>query len=143
MSRSRLRSVRWSGPGRHRQRRDQSPCRYCGRRGSWRSRSSGRNLTVEPHSISIVDPSSLPTTPADVDNCKQCDQVLGLHAPTLGPEGPQPPFVAALDNSRSSAAQLAQLKSLGDSVLVPQQGNTYLTYFCAVHPWMQGTIEVR
>jgi plastocyanin len=125
-----------------------------------------RNLTVEPHSISIVDPSALPATAAEVDSCKQCDQYLGLHAPSIGPEGPQPPFVGALDNSRSSAAQLPQLKSLGDSILVSEQGNSYpstiggsitdsvsaaitaargttLTYFCALHPWMQGTIEVR
>jgi plastocyanin len=125
-----------------------------------------QNLTGDPHSISIVDPSNLPASVAQMDSCGTCDQLLGLHAPVVTDQGPQPPFVAALDDSRVSAAQPAQLNNIGDSVLVAEQGKTYpstlggtindsvsavitatrgttLEYFCALHPWMQGTIEVR
>ena len=125
-----------------------------------------RNLTSEPHSITVVNPSEEPRTLADVNNCAVCEQYLGLHAPSIGPDGPQPPFVAVLDDFRVSAAQPARLDSTGDSLLVAPNGSvmpttlggsvgdsvsavitaekgTTLTYLCGVHPWMQGRIVVQ
>ena len=101
-----------------------------------------------------------------MENCPACDRYLSEHAPVIGQDGPQPPFVAALDDNRVSAAQLPQLNSLGDSVLIAELGKSYpstvggnigdkasaaitaprgstLEYFCALHPWMVGTIEVK
>jgi plastocyanin len=125
-----------------------------------------RNETSDPHSISVVDPSDEPRTLAEMNDCATCNQLLNLHAPNIGPDGPQPPFVAALDSFAVSAAQPARLDSRGDSLLVAEHGNTYpstlggtisdsvtavitaprgatLNYICALHPWMQGVIEVR
>ncbi|MBV9545768.1 MAG: hypothetical protein JOY61_15465 [Chloroflexi bacterium] len=124
-----------------------------------------RNTTDEPHSISVVDKTELPPTTAQMMNCTVCDTFLGAHAPTIGPNGPVPPFVASLDDFKASAASPARLDSRGDSVLVAEAGKSYpsttggtirdtvsasitapagttLTYFCALHPWMQGTIDV-
>jgi hypothetical protein len=95
-----------------------------------------------------------------------CDQYLGAHAPVVTDQGPQPPFVSAVDDLKASAAQPPQLNGQGDSVIVAEAGKAYpstvggtisdsvsavitaargstLTYICALHPWMQGTIEVR
>lgn len=125
-----------------------------------------RNLTADPHSISIVDPSGVPATLTQMESCSSCVEYLGAHAPNMGSDGPQPPFVSAVDDLKVSAAQPPQLNGLGDSVLVAEEGKSYpstvggaisdsvsavitsargttLTYFCALHPWMEGTIEVR
>jgi plastocyanin len=125
-----------------------------------------RNESPEPHSISIVTPADVPATLSEMDNCATCDRFLGVHAPTIGPNGPQPPFVAAVDDFRASNAQPSRLDAPGDSIIVAEQGSAYpstsggtigdsasavvtaprgttLTYFCALHPWMQGIIEVR
>jgi len=124
-----------------------------------------RNESSAPHSITIVDRSEVPQTLAQTMNCTICDASLGAHAPIMGPEGPVPPFVADLDGFKASAASPARLAGRGDSLIIAEQGKSYpstvggpigdtvsavidapegtvLSYLCALHPWMQGEIEV-
>jgi len=124
-----------------------------------------KNETPAPHSITIVEKEQVPQTLAQTMGCTICENFLGAHAPTIGPEGPVPPFVAALDAFKVSGATPARLDSDGDSLVVAGQGTAYpdtlggmigdsvsavitapegttLSYVCALHPWMQGEIEV-
>jgi plastocyanin len=124
-----------------------------------------RNESPAPHSITIVNRDEVPQTLDQAMNCPLCDTFIGAHVPTLGPDGPVPPFVANLDNFKVSAASPARLDGRGDSLVIAEQGKTYpatvggvigdaasavitapagttLTYLCALHPWMQGEIQV-
>src|SRR5688500_356994 len=124
-----------------------------------------RNETVAPHSITIVNQSEIPQTLPQLFSCGVCEQLLFAHTPNIGPQGPFPPFVAAIDELKVTAAAPARLDAPGDSLVVAEQGGAYpdtlggmipdsisavidapvganLSYVCALHPWMQGTIEV-
>ena len=124
-----------------------------------------RNETVAPHSITIVNQVEVPQTLRETFACALCEQLLFAHTPNLGPQGPFPPFVAAIDELKVTAAAPARLDARGDSLVVAEQGGVYpdtlggmigdtvnavidapvgstLSYVCALHPWMQGTIEV-
>jgi plastocyanin len=124
-----------------------------------------RNESVAPHSITIVDQTEVPQTLQELFTCSICEQLLMGHTPNFGPQGPFPPFVAAIDELEVSAAVPSRLDARGDSLVVAEQGAAYpstlggmindsvsavidapvgstLSYVCALHPWMQGTIEV-
>jgi hypothetical protein len=124
-----------------------------------------RNETVAPHSITIVNQTEVPQTLPELFACSFCQQLLVAHTPNLGPQGPFPPFVSAIDELKVTAALPARLDARGDSLVVAEQGGVYpdtlggaiadsvsavidapegstLSYVCALHPWMQGTIEV-
>jgi plastocyanin len=124
-----------------------------------------KNETPAPHSITIVEKEQVPQTLAQTLGCAICENFLFAHAPTIGPEGPMPPFVANLDSFKASAAVPARLDTNGDSLVIAGQGEAFpdtlggligdttsavitadegttLSYVCAIHPWMQGEIEV-
>jgi plastocyanin len=124
-----------------------------------------KNEGPAPHSITIVERGEVPQTLAQTLDCTFCEKFLFAHAPTIGPEGPVPPFVAELDGLTVSAATPARLDNSGDSLVVAPQGETFpstlgtligdsvsavitapegttLSYVCAIHPWMQGEIQV-
>jgi plastocyanin len=124
-----------------------------------------RNETLAPHSITIIDQDEMPQTLQQLFACSVCEQVLMGHTPNMGPQGPFPPFVFAIDELKVTAASPARLDARGDSLVVAEQGAAYpstlggmipdtisavidapvgstLSYVCALHPWMQGTIEV-
>src|SRR5690242_11164015 len=63
-----------------------------------------KNEGPAPHSITIVDRDQVPQTLAQTLDCTFCEKFLFAHAPTIGPEGPVPPFVAELDSLTVSAA---------------------------------------
>ncbi len=108
------------------------------------------DTTPAPHTVSIVDEADLPDSfEALIFGCPVCDAVLGGHFP-LGPP------VGVIDPGGDG------FNEIGDSVLFFPEGSappgvaegafsvevtadpgTTLSYFCAIHPWMQGTIEVR
>jgi plastocyanin len=124
-----------------------------------------RNETVAPHSITIVSQNDVPHTLAQTLEWPLHENFLVAHAPTIGAEGPIPPFVGSLDGFKASAASPARLDSNGDSLLVAEMGAGYpstlgslipdtvsavitapegttLSYVCAIHPWMNGEIQV-
>ena len=124
-----------------------------------------KNETVAPHSITIVDRNDVPQTLAQTVQWPFLETYLVAHAPTVGPEGPVPPFVPSLDAFKATAASPARLDNSGDSLLVAEMGAGYpstlggmipdtvsavitaepgttLSYICAIHPWMNGEIQV-
>jgi len=124
-----------------------------------------RNETVAPHSITIVNPNDVPQTLQQTVEWPLFPAYLSAHAPTVGPEGPVPPFVPSLDSLKATAASPARLDTEGDSILVAEMGAAYpstlgtsipdtisavitapegtvLSYVCAIHPWMNGEIQV-
>ncbi len=99
------------------------------------------NRTDAPHTITVVRRQDLPRTIPQVLNCAPCRAALAAHH---FPAGPLQPVVPAGDPT---------LNAIGDSRFVGPHGRittqigaragTELYYLCALHPWMQGEIEVR
>jgi hypothetical protein len=116
---------------------------------------SGEKLKVvdsdklgEPHVLAIASPKDIPHTP----NLGPNNPVAKLIGPKLlvNPRNPQQGFKAFQSNAGKDG-----LNQEGDSLVVLPRGphktatwfvsakaGTKLHYFCAVHPWMQGTIKV-
>jgi plastocyanin len=99
--------------------------------------------TTEPHTVTIVAESDLPTTVDEVFGCQApgepCGDALAAHF------GPPPNQVVN--------AGAPGLDAPGDSLLffddqsvtatVSAPSGARLFYLCAIHPWMQGQITVR
>jgi plastocyanin len=111
---------------------------------------SGDTLTLEhadksdePHTLSIVNANEVPTTIEEVFECPVCQEVFDL----LGPE----PFTeAAFFNGPGTGPGIdGRLDTLvvfpGQSISaqVTAASGTTLDYLCAIHPWMQGEIDVQ
>ena len=101
--------------------------------------------TEAPHTLSIVDAADVPTNVEGVFGCGEpgtvCDEVFQL----LG-QGPPP---AVTEGPGTAAGIDGRLDTLvifpGDSVSAPvtaPAGST-LHFMCAIHAWMQGTIDVQ
>jgi plastocyanin len=111
-----------------------------------------RNKSTDgaPHSLSLLVKSALPKTAADVIQCPACGPLLAAHQadPQTG-EVKQPVVEAGSPGFDTMGTKT----TAGDSVYLPPKGKvtfkvtakkgSKLTYFCAVHPWMQGTIIVK
>ena len=85
--------------------------------------------TTDPHTITIVKPTQVPSTINQVFNCKVCQS----QAPSANVGRP------GLDTPGDSLV----LRS-GNSVSAPVTAptGTILHYICIFHPWMQGEINV-
>jgi plastocyanin len=104
--------------------------------------------TGDPHTISVVAAADVPATVEDVFACPVCGPIVNSHVdfstnpPTLiafvlggGPDG------------------TAGFDGVGDSLLLVPDGTATATitapagstlqYICAIHPWMQGSIDVH
>jgi len=107
--------------------------------------------SMEPHTLTIVKKSELPTTGAQVENCTACQRYATAHLknPKAQP-GQNNPIVhwtlnkgkAGLDAVGDSIAILPQGKHRSISIKVTAAPGTTLNFLCAVHPWMQGRIKV-
>lgn len=100
--------------------------------------------TPAPHTMTIVDSADLPDTFEEVFACTApgapCGNALAGHFPGGPP-------VLVLN------AGAAGLDAPGDSLLffpggsatanVSAPAGSTLSYLCAIHPWMQGTIDVK
>ncbi len=102
--------------------------------------------TPEPHTLSIVDESDVPTEIDEVFNCGAPDTVCAEVFDLFG-EGEDPPRVVEAPGSEPGLD--ARLDSLlvfpGESVEaeVSAPSGSTLHFICAIHAWMQGTIEVH
>jgi plastocyanin len=114
------------------------------------------NATTDGHTISIVP--TQPTTVGEVFNCGApgtvCAPILQCHFPAGFGQGGPPPVI----NPLCGNAIIGQLKTQGDSFLIPPPftgapqtitasitapPGTTLLYMCVIHPWMQGSILVN
>jgi hypothetical protein len=96
--------------------------------------------TEDPHTISLVEKSQLPSS----FECEVCGEIFGAHGINEATGDIANPVVNV------GAAGFDQP---GDSLFVPPHGKvtfdvsaptgTALYFMCAVHPWMQGRINVR
>ena len=116
-------------------------------------------VTPDPHTISIVDPSALPTTVGQVFACAgpgtPCGAILATHVPngfnmqTGQPNPPVLPFVTVegdpsgftVSNVQGNSVLIAPGQTVQVAISAPS--GTTLHYMCAIHPWMQGTINVK
>jgi plastocyanin len=107
---------------------------------------SHHDKTEEPHTLTIVAASERPAG-ADVFDCGSpgtlCDEVFN----TVGPQ--------IVDDTKAQFVNIAGQSGLDgrlDTVYLPAgtsltvhvtaPAGTKLSYFCAIHPWMQGDITV-
>jgi plastocyanin len=110
--------------------------------------------TMEPHTLTIVKQSDLPTKGAQIENCKPCQKYSTPHLKNPRAEpGPNNPIVhwklnkgkPGLDTVGDSLAidSTAKPAHTKNSIKVTAKPGTTLYFLCAVHPWMQGKIEVK
>jgi plastocyanin len=103
----------------------------------------------EPHSLSFVKKSQLPKTNKAIDNCQNqghiCFKVGVAHQFDPATNAVGKPIVdvnrPGVDGPGDSFYIAQTQKTLSFKVSA-KKGRT-LYYFCAVHPWMQGSIKVR
>ncbi len=103
-----------------------------------------------PHTVSIVDSADLPDSfEALIFGCAICDAVFDAHFPLGPPVGIVDPGADGFNEIGDSVFFFPA----GDpgppgfpvgqfEVTVTADPGTALSYFCAIHPWMQGTIKV-
>ena len=112
----------------------------------------GDTKAMEPHTLTIVKQSELPTKASQIDNCRACERYATGHLenPKAPPDDKNPIVHWVLNKGRPG------LDVPGDSVAIQQPGRhksitvkvsapagTTLYFVCAVHPWMQGKIIVK
>jgi len=108
--------------------------------------------TTDGHTLSLVTAADVPKTAADVNNCGDtgpCGPILQAHFPQgFPPAGTPVPVVnqggPGFDVPGDSL--LVGPKGSGfevNSVTVSAPSGTELHFICAIHAWMQGTIEVN
>jgi plastocyanin len=105
------------------------------------------NETEEPHTVTVVEGSDVPTTIDEVFSCgapgTPCFDAIVAHTAT------DPPTLVVGGGADGAAG----LDGAGDSLLVfpgaqlsakvTAASGTTLHYICAIHPWMIGSISVR
>ncbi|MGH2764652.1 MAG: cupredoxin domain-containing protein [Actinomycetota bacterium] len=99
-----------------------------------------------PHTVTIATENQLVQTFSHfvLGTCPDCDAAIGA---ALGGHFPGGPPVPELDDGDG------EFDDPGDSVLffpgqsfakqINSPAGTTLSYFCAIHPWMQGSISVK
>ncbi len=110
---------------------------------------SGRTLTIKadqgpPHTFSVVKSSQLPKTTFQIFECSLCEKINGDHGFGQGPGPPKKPVIdvgaAGIDQAGDSVV-LQPGKST--RLKVSAKKGTTLRFFCTIHPWMQGKLQVR
>jgi plastocyanin len=108
-----------------------------------------------PHTVSLLKKTALPRTMAQAEPCFEGQGVCApLFAAHQVPENPEePPGVIEYNAGAAGFDTMGDANTAGDSLFMPPQAGgsikvtapkgSKLTYFCAVHPWMQGKITVN
>ena len=108
---------------------------------------SHADATDEPHTLTIVDASELPSDVEAVFGCGEpgtlCDEVFTTVAPQITDET-QAQFINVAGGSGLDGRLDTLWLPPGTSISVPvtAPSGTTLSYFCAIHAWMQGSIKV-
>jgi hypothetical protein len=114
---------------------------------------SGGTLTIsnqstdpDPHTFSIVKPSQLPKTGAQIENCEVCGEIAKAHGvnPAEPPKGPPP--IPTVDPGKDGFNEAGDSQAIGPhqtvQVMITAKPGSKLDFMCAVHPWMQGVVKV-
>jgi len=125
---------------------------------------SGEELTVlnttnphkvGPHTFSLVTPSLIPKTPKARQRCFTPKHICMAIAHWHGVKGNGPLKQNPAKAGEAGWDTMGSLTKKGDSWFtgvkpdatftqaVSAPGGTTLTFMCAIHPWMHGSIEVR
>ena len=109
----------------------------------------------ESHSLSIVRPSDLPKTAAQMEKCKVCGRIAAGHLAQPGrPPGPtnriahwivnagKPGLDVPGDSIVIAEAKVAPRGHQRVTVTVSAPAGATLRFICGLHPWMQGKIVV-
>jgi hypothetical protein len=103
--------------------------------------------TDEPHTLTIVDASELPSDVEGVFGCGEpgtvCDEVFNTVGPQIVDDS-QSQFINVSGESGLDGRLDTLFLPPGTSISVPVTAppGTTLAYFCAIHAWMQGSITV-
>ncbi len=99
------------------------------------------NTTEAPHTVTLVDEDDLPTTIPELFTCEPCAEALAGHnLASPNPVPVLPPGDTAL-NQVGDSRLIAPKDRITATVRAPAGSELY--YLCAIHPWMQGEIEVE
>lgn len=110
---------------------------------------------VGPHTFALVDPSLMPKTHAERKKCFPTG-TCGLIAKWFGVKGEGPPTKNPVKAGRSGWSTEGDKSHPGDAWFTSKHGQTFsqevnvdtsegavtIHFMCAIHPWMQGSIEV-
>jgi plastocyanin len=96
------------------------------------------DMGSDPHSVSLVGPGDLPR---HTEPCPECDRVEKAHFPHGQTQPPLPVVNVGRPGFDGPGDSIVWMKGR-TSVKVTAPAGTVLHYFCALHPWMQGTITV-
>jgi hypothetical protein len=127
---------------------------------------AGEELTIEnrtnsrkvgPHTFSLVDAADIPKSKKQRKLCFTPNHICKSIADWHGVKGEGPPTKNPADYGKKGWDAVGSLKKKGDSWFTGQKPNASysapvtvstangpqtLTFMCAIHPWMHGSIEV-
>jgi len=121
-----------------------------------------KNLTkpkkVGPHTFTLVEKKLVPKTNKEIKNCFSPGQIcmavafahefdpeteqIGKQNVEAGKDGWDTPF-DSVDEDATGDSWYTETQDEQTKRKVKAKAGTKLTYFCAVHPWMTGTIKVK
>ncbi len=94
----------------------------------------------DPHTVTVVRKSQLPTSLAEAFNCDACNQALDAHFGTGGPPVTRVNVGQPGLDQPGDSLLLLDGERIGATISAPSGTNLY--YLCAIHPWMQGKLSV-
>jgi plastocyanin len=102
--------------------------------------------STDPHTVTILAEDDVPDTIEEVFGCGEpggpCEAALGGHFPSE-----TDPPVPVLNAGEPGLDAVGDSLFLGDgeeiSAEISAPPSTRLSYVCAIHPWMQGSIKVK
>lgn len=99
--------------------------------------------TEGPHTFAIVKKSQLPKTAIQVNNCAVCGKI----AQQLGadPNSQAPPAKTFDDGGDgfNKPGDVVFFQANPAALKITAKKGSTLYYLCAIHPWMQGSINVK
>ena len=93
----------------------------------------------DPHTVTVVRKSQLPTSLAEAFNCDACNDALDKHFGAGPPVTRVNVGLPGLDQPGDSLL-LFDGERIGAMISAPS--GTHLFYLCSIHPWMQGKLRV-
>ena len=106
-----------------------------------------------PHTFTVVKPSDVPRTAAQINGCKICEKLGKAHG--ADPNSDAPPKFQYLENGtgqktppsvdRPGDSGVTGEGKKGESIdlKVTAKAGTTLSFICLIHPWMQAKVNVR